>query len=87
MFRKCRPTPHRVNRYDPVTQILDENHVQLTNSGVRLGPISCRLAWPSELDLMARIAGMRLVDRWSGWRREPFTSASERHVSVYALAD
>ena len=76
-----------VNRYDPVTQILDENHVQLTNSGVRLGPISCRLVWPSELDLMARIAGMRLVDRWSGWRREPFTAASERHVSVYAVAD
>ncbi len=73
-----------VNRYDPVTQILDENHVVLTSSGVRLGPISCRLAWPSELDLMARIAGLQLVDRWSGWLGEPFTSTSERHVSVYA---
>lgn len=73
-----------VNRYDPVTQILDENHVTLTDDGVRLGPISCRLAWPSELDLMARIAGLHLVDRWGGWRREPFTAASERHVSVYA---
>jgi len=73
-----------VNRYDPVTQILDENHVTLTNAGVRLGPISCRLIWPSELDLMARIAGLRRVERWGGWRREPFTAASERHVSVYS---
>lgn len=73
-----------VNRYDPVSQILDESHIALTNSGVRLGPISCRLAWPSELDLMARIAGLRLVDRWAGWRREPFTASSERNVSIYA---
>jgi SAM-dependent methyltransferase len=73
-----------VNHYDPVTQILDENHVRLTNDGVRMGPISCRLASPSELDLMARIAGLRLVQRWGGWRREPFTAISERHISVYA---
>ena len=75
-----------VNRFDPVTQILDENHIVFTDSGVRLGPISCRLAWPSELDLMARIAGMHLVDRWSGWHREPFTRTSERHITVYALS-
>lgn len=73
-----------VNRYDPVTQILDENHVTFSDAGVRLGPISCRLIWPSELDLMARIAGLRLADRWGGWKHEPFTAASERHVSVYA---
>lgn len=72
-----------VNHYDPVTQILDENHVHLTNDGVRLGPISCRLAHPSELDLMARIAGLRLLDRWGGWRREQFTADSTRHISVY----
>lgn len=73
-----------VNRYDAVTQILDESHICLTKDGVRLGPISCRLIWPSEMDLMARIAGLRLVDRWGGWRSEPFTAASERHISVYA---
>lgn len=72
-----------VNRYDPVTQILDENHVRLGNDGVRLAPISCRLAFPSELDLMARIAGLRLLERWGGWRREPFTADSVRHISVY----
>lgn len=72
-----------VNQYDPVTQVLDENHVHLTDGGVRLGPISCRLAYPSELDLMARIAGLRLLNRWGGWRREPFNADSLRHVSVY----
>lgn len=74
-----------VNRYDPITQVLDENHVTLTNGGVRMGPISQRLIWPSEMDLMARIAGMRLVERWGGWNAEPFTVANGRHVSVYAF--
>ncbi|MGO9299771.1 MAG: class I SAM-dependent DNA methyltransferase [Acidimicrobiales bacterium] len=73
-----------VNRYDPVTQILDENHISLTNAGVRLGPISCRLIWPSEMDLMARVAGLHLVSRWGNWNREPFIASSERHISVYA---
>jgi len=39
--------------------------------------------WPAELDLMARIAGMRLQDRWANWQREPFTALSPSHVSVY----
>lgn len=72
-----------VNRYDPVTQILDEQHVTLTDEGVRMGPISARLIWPSEMDLMARIAGLTLLERHGGWQGEPFTAASERHVSVY----
>jgi hypothetical protein len=42
-----------------------------------------RYVWPSELDLMARIAGLRLRERWAGWRREPFTSDSREHVSVW----
>ncbi len=75
-----------VCRYDPVTQILDENHVRLTAAGVQLKPIACRLAWPAELDLMARLAGLELRDRWSGWKREPFTAASLRHVSTYGRA-
>lgn len=72
-----------VCRYDPVTQILDENHVRLDKAGVHFQPISCRLAWPAELDLMARLAGLRLRHRWAGWQREPFTGDSVRHVSVY----
>jgi SAM-dependent methyltransferase len=72
-----------VGRHDPVNQILDETHVHLSRDGVRLHPIVTRYAWPSELDLMARIAGLRLKERWSGWNGESFTSTSTRHVSVY----
>src|SRR5437764_3674465 len=72
-----------VGRHDPVTQRLDESHVVLSREGVRLYPIVTRYAWPSELDLMARIAGLRLKDRWAGWNREPFTSTSSAHVSIY----
>lgn len=72
-----------VARFDPVTQILDENHIALSRDGLRLSPIVTRYAWPSELDLMARIAGLRLVDRWGGWKNEPFTADSRRHISVY----
>jgi hypothetical protein len=55
----------------------------LSSAGVRVSPIVTRYAWPSELDLMARIAVLRLLHRWSGWDQEPFTAASRRHVSVY----
>jgi SAM-dependent methyltransferase len=71
-----------VLRHDPATQTIDETHVRLTNDGVRLFPIVQRYTWPSELDLMARIAGLRLKERWDGWGREPFTSTGNV-VSVY----
>ncbi|MGV9770641.1 class I SAM-dependent DNA methyltransferase [Streptosporangium sp. NPDC003464] len=77
-----------VCRYDPVTQILDENHVRISTEGIVFGPIRLRLAHPPEFDLMARIAGLRLRERWGGWEREPYTAASRRHISVYGrLAD
>jgi hypothetical protein len=72
-----------VARHDPVKQLLEESHVSLSSEGVRLNPIVTRYAWPSELDLMARIAGLRLKERWGGWDREPFTSISSNCVSVY----
>ena len=72
-----------VLRHDPVTQHIDESHVTLSREGVRLNPVAQRYAWPSELDLMARIAGLRLKERWGGWNREPFTSTSSNCVSVY----
>ncbi|WP_051343034.1 class I SAM-dependent DNA methyltransferase [Pseudonocardia spinosispora] len=72
-----------VARHDPVTQRLEENHVVLSPEGLRFFPIVTRYAWPSELDLMARLAGLRLTDRWGGWSREPFTSSSRNHVSLY----
>lgn len=72
-----------VGRHDPVSQILDESHVSLSRKGVKVNPIVTRYSWPTELDLMARIAGLRLRQRWGGWKNEAFTSLSERHVSVY----
>lgn len=72
-----------VCRYDPVKQILDENHVRISTDGLVLSPISLRLAHPPEFDLMARIAGLRLRERWGGWNGEPYTATSWRHVSVY----
>ena len=72
-----------VLRHDMATQMIEESHVSLSSAGVRLHPVVQRYAWPSELDLMARIAGLRLKYRWGGWNREPFNSTSGTHVSVY----
>ena len=55
-------------------------------SGNRLFPSLIRYAWPSELDLMALLAGLRLRDRWSDWFGSPFTSASRNHISIYESA-
>ncbi len=72
-----------VGRHDPVAQTLDESHVELSAGGIRVAPIVSRYAWPSELDLMARIAGLRLRERWGGWERQPFTADSRNCVSVF----
>jgi SAM-dependent methyltransferase len=69
--------------YDVVTQRFSSEHITFADGGVETGRVEFRYAWPAELDLMARLAGMTLEDRWSGWGREPFTAVSERHVSVW----
>lgn len=74
-----------VGRFDPVTQLLDESHLTLSREGIRVAPIVTRFVWPSEMDLMARIAGLRLHGRWAGWNREPFDARSVRHISVYGV--
>ena len=70
-------------RHDMATQMIEESHVSLSAKGVRLNPVMQRYAWPSELDLMARMAGLHLKNRWGGWNQEPFDSNSKMHVSVY----
>jgi len=72
-----------VLKHDPAIQMIEETHVLLAKDQVRLNPVVQRYCWPSELDLMARLAGLRLVDRWGGWDRRPFTSASALHVSAF----
>ena len=72
-----------VLRHDAATQKLEQSHVSLSPAGIRLDPVEQRYAWPSELDLMAQIAGLQLKGRWGGWSHEPYESASRLHVSVY----
>jgi ubiquinone/menaquinone biosynthesis C-methylase UbiE len=71
--------------YDVVTQRFSSQHFDFTGDRVRAFPVEFRYAWPAELDLMARIAGLTLRERWSGWRGEPFTALSRSHVSIYEL--
>jgi SAM-dependent methyltransferase len=71
------------DEYDVVNQGLVSHHFTVVDGQIRQQSIPFRYVWPAELDLMARLAGMTLRDRWSGWRREPFTSESRKHVSVW----
>lgn len=75
-----------VSIHDSMNQVVDFRHIDLTEQGIKMYPGRLRYAWPSELDLMARLAGLRLRDRWADWRRSPFTSQSRSHVSVYERA-
>ena len=70
-------------RHDLATQTIEENHVSLSAGGLLFNPVVQRYAWPAELDLMARLAGLRRLERWGGRCGEPYTSTSELHVSVY----
>ena len=72
-----------VSRHDAAGQRVSSHHLLIGASGMRLYPVRIRYAWPAELDLMARLAGLRLRDRWGGWDRAPLTSSSTSHVSVY----
>jgi SAM-dependent methyltransferase len=72
------------DEYDVVIQGLISHHYRRTEDGTfTKWSIPFRYVWPSELDLMARLAGMTLRERWSGWKREPFTRESTKHVSVW----
>lgn len=72
-----------VLRHDPAKQMIDESHVTLSREGIRLNPVVQRYAWPGELDLMARIAALRLKERWDDWSRRPYTATGSTVVSVY----
>ena len=73
-----------IDEYDVANQGLVSHHFDRTSDGLyELRSIPFRYVWPHELDLMAELAGMRLVERWGWWRREPFTSDSRMHVSVW----
>lgn len=73
----------QVARYDRVTQGVAATTITIGEEGIRLYPVAARNAAPAELDLMGRLAGLRLRERWSDWSRTPFASGDPRHVSVY----
>jgi SAM-dependent methyltransferase len=71
------------DEYDVASQGLVSHHYSVVDGRLEVASMPFRYVWPSELDLMARLAGMTLRERWSGWKREPFTSDSTGHVSVW----
>ena len=72
-----------IDEYDVATQGLTSHHLEIVDGSLERLSIPFRYAWPAELDLMAELAGMGLRERWAGWKREPFTSESRMHVSVW----
>ena len=69
--------------YDTATQAMSSNYVTVTGGRCEYSSTPFRYVWPSELDLMARLAGLTLRDSWDGWTRAPFTADSRQHVSVW----
>jgi SAM-dependent methyltransferase len=77
------PTHLGFDEYDVARQGVVSHHYWIAEGKVEVFSPPFRYVWPAELDLMARLAGMTLRERWSGWKREPFTSDSTKHVSVW----
>lgn len=77
------PTGWAYDVYDVATQNTTSNYVRVVDGVGSYRSIPFRYVWPSELDLMAQLAGLRLRDRWDGWNRKPFTHESRQHVSVW----
>ncbi|MDP8931392.1 MAG: class I SAM-dependent methyltransferase [Actinomycetota bacterium] len=72
-----------VSELDPLAQSIDTHQVVLGHDEVDIVPVHIRYSWPSELDLMAQLAGLRLVERWANWQQEPFRREHPRHISIY----
>lgn len=73
----------KVSQHDAVRQRMMSQHIVFINNEARIFPVEVRYAWPSELDLMAQLAGLRLRHRWSSWDRAEFKSDSEKNISLY----
>jgi hypothetical protein len=70
--------------HDPILQTVEFQRIVISEGGTRMVPHFMRYAWPSELDLMAQLAGLERRERWAWWDRSPFTADSKSHVTVYA---
>ncbi len=69
--------------HDAAAQTVEYQRIHMTETGTRFRPLPVRYAWPAEIDLMAKLAGLQLKDRWGSWTRAPFTGTSKMHVSLY----
>jgi hypothetical protein len=78
------PMEGYTSRHRPVERRVDSRHILITEEGTKLDPVSIRYALPSELDLMARLAGLELRERWGSGPCDPFPAEGGRHVSAYA---
>lgn len=72
-----------LGRHDPSTQTIRSQQVFISENETKMIPVHLRYVWPSEMDLMAKLAGMGLRERYSSWQRDHFTSDSKAHISVY----
>ena len=72
-----------VSQHDPSAQRINTQQIVISGDKARCYPVQLRYAWPSELDLMAQIAGLKLKERWSNWQRTPFRSGDSAHISLY----
>ncbi len=80
---ECRDDHWGIDIYDVVSQTVQSHHMRVRNQVVERSSIPFRYVWPSELDLMARIADLKLTARWGGWQQEPVAGASRYRVSVW----
>jgi hypothetical protein len=71
------------DEFDVANQGLISHHVEMVDGRLERDSLPLRYVWPAELDLMAEMAGLALRERWSDWTREPFTSESRKHISVW----
>jgi SAM-dependent methyltransferase len=78
------PTLWAYDVYDTATQAMSSNYVKVADGRGEYTSFPFRYVWPAELDLMAQLAGLQLRERWDGWTRQPFTSESRQHVSIWA---
>jgi SAM-dependent methyltransferase len=76
-----------VDEFDVAEQRLVSHHFNAVDGRFEKRSIPFRYVWPSELDLMARLAGMTLCERWSSWERQPFTNESTKHISVWEVPE
>lgn len=74
------------SQVDIPRQLITAQQVHLSTRGVQIFLVRLRFIWPAEMDLMARLAGLRLRNRWGGWEQSAFTATSQKHITLYELA-